>query len=103
MKSEKEMIPKRKDEIIQFIANHPHVVIPFKKYRQIQNSNDNNQWIENTFLTNLFNENDSFIKITNTFTNGNIHSITFIHKRVAQMEYSQRRWYNRPKRADPGG
>ena len=93
MKSEKKLIPKRKDEIIQFIANHPNVTIPLKKYRQIQNSNDTNQSIENTFLTNLFYENDLFIRITNTFTNGSIHSITFIHKRVAQMEYSKRRWY----------
>ena len=90
MKSEKKLIPKRKDEIIQFIANHPNVTIPLKKYRQIQNSNDSNQSLENTFLTNLFYQNDSFIKITNTFTNGSIHSITFIHKRVAQMEYSKR-------------
>ena len=93
MKSEKELIPKRKDEIIQFIANHPHVIMPLKKYRQIQNSNDNKQSIENAFSSNLFYENDSFIKITNTFTNGSIHSITFIHKRVAQMEYSKRIWY----------
>ena len=93
LKSEKEMIPKRKEEIIQFIANHPHVIVPIKKYRQIQSSNDNKQIIENTFLTNLYYENDSFIKITNTFNNGYIHSITFIHKRVAQMEYCKRRWY----------
>ena len=93
MKSEKEMIPKRKDEIIEFIANHPNVIIPLKKYRQIQNSNDNKQAIENSFLTNLYYENESFIKITNTFNNGYIHSITFIHKKVAHMEYSKRRWY----------
>ena len=62
LKSEKEMIPKRKEDMIEFIANHPHVIIPLKKYRQIQNSNDNEQSIENTFSTNLFYENESFIK-----------------------------------------
>ena len=93
LKSEKELLPKRKDDIINFVANHPHVMIPFKKYRQIQNSMDNNQVIENAFLKNLFFENESFIKITNTFTNGSVHSITFIHKKVAQMEYSKRKWY----------
>ena len=93
LKSEKEMIPKRKEDIIEFIAHHPHVIIPLKKYRQIQNSMDKRQIIENVFLTNLYYENDSFIKITNTFRNGYIHSITFIHKRVSQMEYCKRRWY----------
>ena len=93
LKSEKEMIPKNKEDMIKFIANHPHVIVPLKKYRQIQNSLDNKQAIENIFLTNLYFENESFIKITNTFSNGYIHSITFIHKRVAQMEYCKRRWY----------
>ncbi|EDR28521.1 hypothetical protein EDI_194320 [Entamoeba dispar SAW760] len=93
LKSEKHLIPKTNNEIIKFLANHPHIQIPLRKFRQIQREEDRNQILENIFLSESFFENDSFIKLTNTFTNGYIHSILFIHNKVNQMEYSQRRWY----------
>ncbi|GAB1222110.1 hypothetical protein ENUP19_0093G0031 [Entamoeba nuttalli] len=93
LKYEKQLIPKANNEIIKFIANHPHIQIPFRKFRQIQREEDKNHILENIFLSETFFENESFIKLTNTFTNGYIHSILFIHKKVAQMEYSKRKWY----------
>ena len=49
--------------------------------------------LDNIFLSNELSVNDTYFKTINTFSKGYIHSILFIHKRVAQMEYSKRRWY----------
>ncbi|EDR28387.1 hypothetical protein EDI_285100 [Entamoeba dispar SAW760] len=93
LKSEKHLIQKTNNEIIKFLVNHPHIQIHLRKFRQIQREEDRNQIFENIFLSDSFFENDSFIKLTNTFTNGYIHSILFIHNKVNQMEYSKRKWY----------
>ncbi|EDR24465.1 hypothetical protein EDI_169090, partial [Entamoeba dispar SAW760] len=87
------LIPKTNNEIIKFLVNHPHIQIQLRKFRQIQREEDRNQIFENIFLSESFFENDSFIKLTNTFTNCYIHSILFIHKKVNQMEYSKRKLY----------
>ena len=93
LKQEKQLIPQNKKELIEFVANHPNIHVPFKRFRQIQKIEDRNRTLENTFLSETYVENESFIKFTNTFTNDYIHSILFISKKVAQMEYSTRKWY----------
>ena len=93
LKQEKQLIPKTKKEFVEFVANHPNIHISLKKFRQIQKVEDKSQILESTFLSELFVENESFVKLTNTFTNNCIHSILFIHKKVAQIEYSKRKWY----------
>ncbi|EDR21663.1 hypothetical protein EDI_261610 [Entamoeba dispar SAW760] len=81
LKSEKLLIPKTNNEIIKFLVNHPHIQIPLRKFRQIQREEDRNQIFENIFLSESFFENDSFIKLTNTFTNGLfIRYCSFIRK-----------------------
>ena len=93
LKHEKQLIPKTKKEFVNFVATHPNIRVPLKRFRQIQKIEDTNPMNENIFLSESFVENESFIKLTNTFTNKAIHSILFIHKKVAQLEYSKRKWY----------
>ena len=93
LKNEKQLIPKTKKEFVDFISNHPNIHVSLKKFRQLQKTEDKNQILESSFLSELFVENESFVKLTNTFSNNCIHSILFIHKKVAQMEYSTRKWY----------
>ena len=53
LKKEKELIPINKQEFIEFIAKHPNIHVPLKKYRQLQRTENKNTTFENTFLSEL--------------------------------------------------
>ena len=93
LKSERELIPETKDELNAFYINHQNSKISLKKFKEIQRTKSKELEIDNKFLKYSFVEDEINVKITNTFTNNYIHSITFIHKKVAKLEYSKRIWY----------
>ena len=93
LKSERELIPETKEELEAFHASHPNSKISLKKLKEIQRAKRKELEIDNKFLKYSFVEDEINVKFINIFTNNYIHSITFIHKRVAKLEYSKRIWY----------